>query len=355
MHALYQWDTHRTKADESPCQDGTKALAHTLRGGNKHVRYWIAPLIYIATLATHLCGGSAGREGTALQMGGGLAATLTHRFHEPQARRWLIACGMVACFAAVFGTPLAAAFFCYELARKESPHWCSLPLYCIVAYIADAFAHYSFGISHTDFHSLQPSSHASWRSPRWWIACLILALSCAMAANLFQASVEKTKTILQKKVRSPWARPFVGACALIVLLFAIGTDDYLGLGIDPRHPGGVSITSSFHAQGATWWSWLAKLIFTAITLGSGFKGGEVTPLFFIGASLGNLIATLTHAPLSDFAAAGMVAVFAAASRCPIACILMGCELFGWQQAPFLILVCGIAFRFSRKKSIYDRD
>lgn len=355
MHILYQWDTQRTKSDEAPCQEGTKALVHTLGGGTKHVRYWMSSLIFIATLATHLCGGSAGREGTALQMGGGLAATLTRRFPDPQARRWLIGCGMAACFSAVFGTPLAAAFFCYELAHKKSPHWCSLLLYCVMAYIADGIGQHSLGIAHTNFYSLVLSTHNSWLSPRWWMAVFFLSLSCAVASSLFQGAVENVQSLLQKNVKFPWARPFVGACVLIVLLLAIGTDDFLGLGVEPRHAGGVSITSSFQAQGAEGWSWLAKLIFTAITLGSGFKGGEVTPLFFIGASLGNFIATLTLAPIPNFAAAGMVAVFAAASRCPMACILMGCELFGWQQAPFFSIVCGVAFCFARKKSVYDSD
>jgi H+/Cl- antiporter ClcA len=352
VHALYRWDHKLTSADELSASGGGVSLAWILRGGSLRLRASLAPLIFFGTLLTHLCGGSAGREGTALQMGGGISAALARGWDDVLGRRLLTACGMAGCFAAVFGTPWAAAVFCWELTRWSSELRKGLPLFLITAFSADAICH-GLGAKHTDFASLIPSVSLPWTSPNWWGTCVLLMAICAAAVWIFDFAMSAWKRLLTLGLKRTWLHPVVGGCLVIAMVFLFDAHDYLGLGVDARRSGGVCITSAFSTGDAAWWSWLAKLLFTVVTLGSGFKGGEVTPLFFVGATAGNAVATFMHVPVANIAAAGMTAVFAAASRCPIACILMGCELFGWQQIPLQMLICFGVFFMTRKKGIYD--
>lgn len=147
-------------------------------------------------------------------------------------------------------------------------------------------------------------------------------------------------------------RPVLGGAIVIALVLLLGTRDYLGLGVTSNHPGSVSIVSSFTPGGVTPWSWWWKLLFTAVTLGSGFKGGEVTPLFFIGAALGNVLGHFMGAPVDLFAALGFVAVFAGATNTPLACTLMGIELFGADIAVYVAVTCFLAYVFSGHSGIY---
>jgi H+/Cl- antiporter ClcA len=147
--------------------------------------------------------------------------------------------------------------------------------------------------------------------------------------------------------------PVSGAIMIIALTFILGKPDYLGLGVDPQQPGAVTIVSAFEQGGAHLFSWLWKLIYTVITLGTGFKGGEVTPLFYIGATLGNTLANLLNAPVSLFAALGFIAVFAGATNTPLACTIMGVELFGSQHTLFFAVACFTAYYFSGKTGIYN--
>ena len=154
----------------------------------------------------------------------------------------------------------------------------------------------------------------------------------------------------------PWTllRPIAGAALVISITYLLGTRDYLGLGVTSQNaPNGISIVSSFHPGGAMPLSWWWKLLLTAITLSCGFKGGEVTPLFFIGAALGNTLGTAMHAPVDLFAAMGFIAVFAGATNTPLACTLMGVELFGADRVVYLAIACFIAYLFSGHSGIYE--
>ena len=168
-------------------------------------------------------------------------------------------------------------------------------------------------------------------------------------AQLSHFLKNKTNQIIKIK----WLIPVAGAALIMGLSYLLGTFDYLGLGVSNPNPGGISILSAFHTGGAGYFSWFWKLLLTAITLSMGFKGGEVTPLFFIGATLGNVIATVTGAPVDLLAGLGFIAVFAGATNTPIACIFMGVELFGSENIIYYAVACFTAYYFSGHSGIYS--
>jgi len=187
----------------------------------------------------------------------------------------------------------------------------------------------------------------------WLMAKVAVAgVAFGLAALLFAEMVHGIGRVFRTMIPWPAARPPVGALLIIGLVFVLGTRDYLGIGVTSPEAGGVSIVSSFEAGGAHWDSWWWKIVFTALALGSGFKGGEVTPLFFIGATLGNRLAALMGGPADLFAAVGFVAIFAGAANTPLACIVMGIELFGADASPYLAVGCVVAYLASGHSGIY---
>jgi H+/Cl- antiporter ClcA/PII-like signaling protein len=334
-------------------------------GGGVPLR--MAPLVLIGTVATHLFGGSAGREGTAIQMGGSLAGGLNRWLKlSQQDGRTLLMAGIAGGFGAIFGTPLTGAVFAMEvLAIGRMSYEAIIP--CLIASIVGDCTVRAWGLDHSHYHisSLLPHNTLSAPIPLNGILVLKVAVA-AIAFGLVSILFAETTHSLQRlfKWLMPWsfARPVVGGCAVIAMVFLLGTRDYLGLGtVAPSYdPGAITIQSCFFHGGATAWSWWWKLLFTAVTLASGFKGGEVTPLFFIGAALGNTLATLLGAPVDLFAGLGFVAVFAGATNTPLACTIMGMELFlpgsvGLLDSGFGIyvaLACFLAYLFSGHSGIY---
>lgn len=314
----------------------------------------MAPLILVTTLITHLFGGSAGREGTAVQMGGSLAAAWVLLLRlQGRAKRLALMCGIAAGFGGVFGTPLAGAVFALEVlwyGRLETEE----TLLCLLAAMGSDWCARALGAHHTHYKVAFPP-------PGTELFDIALAAKVAFAAVLFGLAarlfVELTECIghtFKAQVSAPLLRPVIGGVLLIALTYLIGTRDYLGLSVLSPHPGAITLPSAFEAGGADPFSWGWKTIFTALTLGSGFKGGEVTPLFFIGATLGNALSGPLHAPISLLAAIGFIAVFAGASKTPLACTIMGIELFGAQGAPLFAIACFIAQWASGHPSIYQR-
>lgn len=317
----------------------------------------MAPLILLTTVLTHLFGGSAGREGTAIQMGGSIASSLARPFKlSAQTSRTLLMLGMAAGFGAVFGTPLAGAVFAMEvLAVGRITYEALLP--CLIAAIlADYTCAASLrpvGLTHTDyhFHLTMPHLH-----PLTLAEITLAAVAFGLAAHLFAELTHSLGRLSKKLIPHPLLRPVVGGLLIIGLVYLLGTRDYIGLGVHPSPGGHVSITTAFTPEGATALSWFWKLLLTAVTLSTGFKGGEVTPLFFIGATLGNVCAKLLHVPADIFPlfpAAGFVAVFAGATNTPLACTLMGIELFGGDQTIYLAVACFVAYFFSGHTGIYS--
>lgn len=318
----------------------------------------LAPLVLIATLITHLFGGSAGREGTAVQMGGSLADALSKPFRlDAEDRKTLLLCGMAAGFGAVFGTPVTGALFAVEvLFLGQILHTALLP--CLIASLLADIACQFWGVGHVSYSIL--SEAITLTAPaNWWNAGLLLGKVIVLGAIAGLVSAAFSKLTNQIKhtanllLPRGWLIPIVGGLIVIGLSLIPGNQDYLGLGVWNADPSVVTISSAFSVGGADSMSWAWKLLFTAVTIGMGFKGGEVTPLFFIGATLGNALAVWMGAPVDLMAGLGFIAVFAAATNTPIACTIMGIELFGGEHFLFFAIACFTAYYFSGHTGIYS--
>lgn len=264
-------------------------------------------------------------------------------------------CGMAAGFGAVFGTPIAGAVFALEvLAIGRIKYDALIP--CLIASVLADIVCASYGIHHTRYSIAFIHDTKRWMpfiSFDLWLLFKVIVAGAAfgMAGFLFAETSHTIKNASNKYIRNNWITPLIGGVTVIAVSYALGTFDYLGLGVtNPK--GGVSIVSAFTANGSDTWSWLWKLLLTAITLSTGFKGGEVTPLFFIGATLGNTLAIMSGSPIDLFAGLGFIAVFAGATNTPLACTFMGIELFGSNNVVYYAVACFTAYYFSGHSGIY---
>jgi H+/Cl- antiporter ClcA len=266
--------------------------------------------------------------------------------------------GIAAGFGAVFGTPLTGAIFAMEVLTIGRIQYNAL-LPCLIASIIGDVTVAAWGVHHTSYHidifATAPHWFSAYLSFDFVLLFKIMIASAAfgLASYLFAWMVHGIKSFFVKRIPIPWLIPVLGGLIIIGLTALIGKPDYLSLGVDPEYAGAVTIPSAFHAGGAHTWSWLWKTIYTTITLATGFKGGEVTPLFYIGATLGNTLSVLMDAPVSLFAALGFIAVFAGATNTPLACTIMGVELFGGQYVLFFAVACFTAYFFSGHSGIYN--
>jgi H+/Cl- antiporter ClcA len=319
----------------------------------------MAPLVLGATIVSHLFGGSVGREGTAVQIGGSIANFFGRLFglNEKDTRTVLIA-GVAAGFGAVFGTPLAGTVFAIEvLAIGRLQYDAIIP--CIIASIFADQTVAMLGIHHTLYHidpfvSTPPVQFRNIHFDYFLLAKIILAsVLFGLTSYFFAELAHGIKNLALRLIKITWLVPVVGGLIIMALVLITGRQDYLSLGVDPQFPDSVTLQSAFHTGGAFTFSWLWKSIYTAVTLGTGFKGGEVTPLFYIGATLGNTLSQLLDAPVGLFAALGFIAVFAGATNTPLACTFMGIELFGGQYALYFAVACFTAYFFSGHSGIYS--
>lgn len=335
-----------------PASGGNNLLMDEIHQPAVGVPRRMAPLILVGTLATHLTGGSAGREGTALQMGGSIAAAFARMLRlDAAAVRLVLMAGVAAGFGSVFGTPVAGAIFALEVLVVGRMQYDAL-VPCFIASVVADWTCSAWGVGHTHYH-VDVVSTASSASMALFSKVVFAAVLFGLAGSLFALCSHRLSALFARHVPRPWLRPVIGGMLVIGLLFVAGTPDYLGLGILADRPGAVTLPSMFGSSPVPPDAWLWKLLFTVVTLASGFKGGEVTPLFFIGAALGNTLGWMLGAPLDLFAALGFVAIFAAATNTPVASTLLGMELFGAGNGIFIAAACIVAYRFSGQSGIYS--
>lgn len=320
-------------------------------GGGVPLR--LAPLVLLGTLATHLCGGSAGREGTAVQMGGALAAGVRRWLRlEPSLQAGLLSAGVAGGFGAVFGTPIAGAVFALEVVTRGRVGYRWLAPCLIAALTGDQVCH-ALGAHHADYAALAAlPQQTGLAAPLDLLRAAGLGLACAVAARAFVALAHAVKTIRLGGDRSWWLRPVLGGLAVGGLTLALGTDAYLNLNHASPNPAHPTLLTVFSPGGAGAWDWAWKILFTALTVGAGFKGGEVTPLFFIGAALGHALAAPLGLSVALAAALGFAAVFAGASKTPLACTLLAVELFGSGPAVLFAVACFVSYLASGRTGLY---
>ena len=320
-------------------------------GGGVPLR--MAPLVLVGTVATHLFGGSAGREGTAVQLGGSLASAVAGLFRlDPPSVRILLTAGIAAGFGAVFGTPLAGAVFALEVLAVGRVEYAAL-VPCLVAALVGDWTCHAWGIHHAAYgvHHFDPATADLLFEPALLIKSAVAGVAFGLVGLAFAEANHALGGWLKRIVPYGPARPIVGGLAMIALVYLLGTRAYLGLGVWSPIPGDPTI-AGFFQPGSDHWSWALKLLFTVVTLSAGFKGGEVTPLFFIGAALGHALAGPLGVPVDLFAALGFVAVFAGAANTPLACTIMGVELFGAETAVPVAVACFVAYACSGHNGIY---
>ncbi|NMH26888.1 voltage-gated chloride channel family protein [Flavobacterium silvaticum] len=320
---------------------GNNLLLEEFHNPKQIIPFKMAPLVLFGTLATHLFGGSAGREGTAVQMGGAIADQFTRFFKmEHSDRKILLVMGISAGFAAVFGTPLAGAVFALEVFAIGGIFYQAIVPALLAAIIADHVC-LAWQVQHTTY-AITTIPEMSGMNLIWTLG---LGIGFGLTALFFSKTVHFFGHLFRKRIAYPPLRPFIGGVVIAFSVWTMDTTDYIGLGIP-------MISESFLQQ-MPWYAFALKLLLTTFTLGAGFKGGEVTPLFFIGATLGSACFGFVPLPVALLAGMGFVAVFSGATNTPIACTLMGMELFGSACGIYIGLACVLAYLFSGHTGIYS--
>ena len=328
--AMYRLDPYKT---------GTIRVLEGIQS-NTYIPLRTAPLIAASTEITHAFGASAGREGAALQLGGSIGGTIGKWLKmDDYDHKILIMCGMSAGFSALFGTPLTATVFAMEVVSVGIMQYAALVPCSVAALTAKGFA--EFLGAHGAHFALPAVTAFDWRSAGLTV---LLALCCAAVSILFCVVLHCTEHLYKKWIPDEWLRITAGGCLVILMTKLLGTTDYLGAGMDVIELAmeGKVIAVAF----------LVKMVFTAVSLGSGFRGGEIVPTLFVGATFGCLFGQVTGLSPSLAAACGMASVFCGVTNCPVSSLLLSFELFGFECMPFFLLSVSIAYLESGYYGLY---
>lgn len=300
----------------------------------------LVPLIILTTWATHLFGGSAGREGVAVQIGATVADVAGSKLKIKNAKKIMIITGMAAGFAGLFQTPIAASFFAVEVLTAGVLEYNALLTAMIAAFTA-SFTSHTLGLEKFSF-ALNSSIDIN---VQFIIKMALIGIIFGIVGGAFAHFLSKGKKILQSKFENPIKKIFVIGLFLSVVLLILYKGRYSGLGTN-------LISNSFNGSVIYSYDWLFKFLLTIITLSAGFQGGEVTPLFSIGSSLGVVLALILGLPIEFVAALGYVSVFGSATNTFLAPIFIGAEVFGFNYLPYFFVICTISYMFNGNKSIY---
>ena len=316
------------------------AAIHSSRG----IPFQMAPLIFVSTVITHLFGGSAGREGAAVQLGGSIANKLGKVIHlNENDRHIIVMCGMSAGFSALFGTPLAAALFSLEVISVGIMHYSALAP-CVTASLIAHFVAVWFRVP--------PETFPVAGVPAFELVAFLktagFAALLGLVSILFCLCMHKAEHLYRKLFKNPYLRIFVAGCLVAGLSALLGTDEYLGSGM------GI-IEHIFHGGDTAFYAFLLKILFTALTLGAGFKGGEIVPAFCIGATFGSALSALFGLPVPVMTACGMVGVFCGVTNCPITSLLIAFELFGFEGMPYYLTTVAVSYVFSGYYGLYHEQ
>ncbi len=328
--AMYRMDPYKT---------GTNRVLEGIQS-DRLIPLRMAPLIVVSTVITHAFGASAGREGAALQLGGSIGGTFGKWLKmDDYDHRIMIMCGMSAGFSALFGTPLTATIFAMEVASVGMMQYAALVPCCVAALTAKEIAEF-LGV-HGEHFALPAVTVFDWKNGGLTV---LLAVCCAGISILFCLVLHYTEHLYKKWIPNEYLRIVAGGCLIILMTVLLGTADYLGAGMDviEHSMEGQVVAAAF----------LLKMIFTAISLGSGFRGGEIVPTLFVGATFGCLFGQLTGFPPSLGAACGMASVFCGVTNCPVSSLFLSFELFGFECMPFFLLSVSISYLESGYYGLY---
>ena len=309
---------------------------------DKKVSFLLAPAIFLCSAITHLCGGSAGREGAALQLGGSIATLLGKLFKlSEEKQRILILCGMAAFFSAIFGTPLGACVFALEVVTVGS-----ICLSAVFPVFVSGISAYAVSCA----LGTEPERFVYSSVPDFTVISvlkvLVIAILGALVSMAFCKSLHFTESIFNRYLKNDFIKAFCGGLIIVLLTVILGTTDYNG--------GGIEVINRIFVSGEVRYeAFLLKIIFTAITVAAGFKGGEIIPTLFIGATLGGAVGVLLGISSAFGAAVGMAVLFCGVTNCPLATLLISIEMFGAKGMVFYAVAVAVSFLFSGKCSLYS--
>ena len=318
---------------------GTNLVISAIHSGDE-LPLRMAPLIFISTLITHLFGGSAGREGAALQMGGSIGNSLGKLFRfDEKDKHIMIMCGMSAAFSSLFGTPMAAAIFSMEMISVGVMHYSALVPCVISSLIANGVAS-KFDVKN-EFFLIDEIPKFNIITA---IQISILAALCALLSIVFCILLHKTQNLYKKVFKNQYLRVFAGGCFVLAATLIVGSQTYNGTGMNIIDK---CISGTVRPE-----AFILKMLFTALTLGAGYKGGEIVPSFCTGAAFGCLYGNLFGFSPTLCTAVGMTSVFCGVTNCPITSLLISFELFGYDGMPYFLLSIAFSYMFSGYFGLY---